>query len=296
MKVAFIGLGVMGFPIAGHLASAGHEVTVYNRTGAKAARWLALHKGRQAATPAKAAAGADLVFTCVTDDAALRSIVSGPDPILAAMHDGALLIDHSSASPALAREFATLAAERGLGFIDAPVTGGEAGAVSGTLGIMVGGELAAFEAASPVMQAYARRITHMGPAGSGHLSKLVNVICAAGMGQAIAEGIGFAKRAGLEMTSLTEVLSQGSTRSWVLEHKAPAMIAGTYRHGSFSVDLILKDIGTALAEAEFYGLDLPLLELLQRRYRTIQRRGDGHWDSASLVDLVYGQPVTEQPT
>jgi 3-hydroxyisobutyrate dehydrogenase len=286
MKVAFIGLGVMGFPIAGHLARAGHEVTVYNRTAAKARRWTAEHPGREAATPADAAAGARMVFTCVTDDHALRQVVEGADGALWAMAEAAILVDHSSASPAIAREFAGLAAARGLRFLDAPVTGGEPGAVKGELGVMVGGDAAAFEAAAPVMGCYARRVRLMGPAGSGHLSKLVNVICAAGMGEAIAEGIGFARSAGLDLPSLVEVLSQGSSGSWVLTHKAPSMISGNYRlGGSFPVDLIVKDLRTALREAAFYGLDLPLLKLLEQRYLAIRERGGGGWDSASLIDL-----------
>jgi 3-hydroxyisobutyrate dehydrogenase len=291
MKIAFIGLGVMGFPMAGHLARAGHELCVHNRTATKSAAWIARHPGRSAPTPADAAAGADLVLTCVTDDRALRDVVTGPAGALAAMRDGAILIDHSSASPSIARELAALTGPRGIRSLDAPVTGGAIGAERGELGIMVGGEPAALAQAGPALHAYAAQLRWMGPAGAGHLSKLVNVIIAAGTGQAVAEGIGFARSAGLDLPTLLEVLAQGSSRSWVLEHKAPAMVEGRYRQGSFSVDLILKDIGTARAEAAHYGLDLPLLDLLERQYRTIGERGGGSWDSTALVDLVSGTPA-----
>lgn len=283
MKIAFIGLGVMGAPMAGHLAAAGYDLTVFNRSAGKTERWLTKHGGRAAGSLTEAVREADLVFTCVTDDEATRAVAS---EAVRAMRDGAVLVDHTSAAPSTARELAAMADGHGIGFLDAPVTGGEPGALAGRLGIMVGGDPAALAAAEPAMHSYAREIRHMGPVGAGLLSKLVNVIIAAGFGEAVAEGIGFARRAGLNLPGLVEVLSQGSSRSWVLEHKGPAMISGDYRQGSFSVEQILQVIGTARGEATHYGLDLPLLDLLEARYRVLRDQGGGTWDSASLIHLV----------
>jgi 3-hydroxyisobutyrate dehydrogenase-like beta-hydroxyacid dehydrogenase len=286
VKIAFIGLGKMGFPIAGHLVRSGHDVVAYNRSPAKLAAWLAAYSGDGAVTPVAAVADAELVFFCVTDAAAARAVLLGNDGALSRMRRGAVLIDHSSATPESARELSAVAAERGVHFLDAPVTGGTVGAIAGTLGVMVGGDPATFARVEPAMRCYARTISLMGPVGSGHLAKLVNVVCAVGMSQALAEGLAFAKRAGLDMDGLIAVLMAGSTRSYLLEHKGPAMVAGTHLPAGFTVDLVRKDIGQALGEAARLEAKLPLLAMVDGFYADIQARGGGGWDTSSLIALL----------
>jgi 3-hydroxyisobutyrate dehydrogenase-like beta-hydroxyacid dehydrogenase len=286
VKVAFIGLGRMGFPIAGHLARAGHDVVVYNRSPVRLAAWLAEHPGAPAATPAEAAAEAELVFVCVTDANAGRAVLMGDDGAFSGMRPGAVLIDHSSATPDFARELSATAAERGLRFLDAPVTGGTQGAAAGALGVMVGGDAATFALALPAMRAYGRTVSLMGPVGSGHLAKLVNVVCAVGMTQALAEGLAFAKRAGLDMDRLLDVLMAGSTRSYLLEHKGPAMVAAAHSPALFTVDLVRKDIGQAVSEAARVEARIPVLAMVDRFYADIQARGGGAWDTSSLITLL----------
>jgi 3-hydroxyisobutyrate dehydrogenase-like beta-hydroxyacid dehydrogenase len=286
MRVAFIGLGWMGFPIAGHLASAGHAVTVHNRSPEKAAAWLAEYRGTATQTVSEAVEDAEIVFTCLTDGAATHAALLGPDGALGRMRNGAILIDHASATPAFARELGAAADLQGVGFLDAPVTGGVPGAIAGTLGIMVGGNPGIFAAAAPVMQDYAGKIALMGPVGSGHLTKLVNVVCGVGMSQALAEGLAFGKRAGLDMDRLIDVLMAGSTRSYLLEKKGPAMAAGAHSPASFTVDLVLKDIAQALGEARRLEAKLPVLALVERFYSEIKVRGGGSWDTSSLISLL----------
>jgi 3-hydroxyisobutyrate dehydrogenase-like beta-hydroxyacid dehydrogenase len=285
MKAAFIGLGKMGYPIAGHLARSGHDVTVHNRTHETALRWQREYGGQAAATAAEAAAGADMVFTCLADIAMTREILCGAAGVLAPMQVGAILVDHATGTPEFARELAALAQARKIGFLDAPVTGGVPGAVAGTLGIMAGGDAETFARAAPVMQNYAATIRHMGPAGAGHMTKLVNVICGIGMGHALAEGLAFGRRAGLDMERLIEVLMAGSSRSYLLEHKGPAMLSGTHLPASFTVDLAISNISQALAEAAALGAKLPVLSLAGRDFAALQAQGCGGWDTSSVIKL-----------
>ena len=284
-SVAFLGLGVMGFPMAGHLAAKGHAVTVYNRTGAKAAGWLDRHAGRSAPSPADAARGADIVFTCVGNDDDLRSVVFGPDGALAGMSEGAVLVDHTTTSAIVAREVAAAAAESGIGFLDAPVSGGQAGAENGVLTIMVGGDDAAFARAEPVMGAYGRTIVHMGAAGNGQLTKMVNQICIAGIVQGLSEGLNFAVRAGLDAERAVEVISGGAAQSWQMENRAATMLAGKYDYG-FAVDWMRKDLGIAMEEGDRNGARLPLTALVDQFYKHVQARGGKRYDTSSLMILL----------
>jgi 3-hydroxyisobutyrate dehydrogenase len=273
--VAFVGLGVMGYPMAGHLARAGHRVTVYNRTAAKAAAWAAEHGGRTAATPREAAAGADFVCACVGNDDDLRSVVLGTDGAFAGMKPGAVFVDHTTASAAVARELHAVAAGRGLAFVDAPVSGGQAGAVNGVLTVMCGGDAAAFDAAKPVVAAYARAVTLLGPSGSGQLTKMVNQIAIAGIIESLAEAIAFGERAGLDMPAVLDVIGKGAAQSWQMDNRGPTMIEDRFDFG-FAVDL-WRD------EARRNGAQLPLLALLDQFYADIQARGGGRWDNSSLI-------------
>jgi len=282
MKAAFIGLGKMGFPMAGHLARAGHELTVYNRTHETALRWRCEYNGRVANTALDAVAGAEIVFTCLADIAVTRGIAGD---ILPHLREGAILVDHATGTPGFARELAAEAHSRGVGVLDAPVTGGVPGAVAGNLGIMAGGDAGVFARAAPMMQSYAGTIRHMGPVGAGHMTKLVNVICGVGMGHALAEGLAFGKRAGLDMDRLIEVLMAGSSRSYLLEHKGPAMVSGAHLPASFTVDLAINNINQALAEAEALGASLPILGLAGGGYAQLQARGGGAWDTSSVIKL-----------
>ena len=284
-KTAFIGLGVMGYPMAGHLAAKGHEVTVYNRTRAKAEAWVDEHGGALAETPAQAAAGRDFVFVCVGNDDDVRSVVHGDDGALAGMDDGAVLVDHTTDSADLARELDAAARERGVGFVDAPVSGGQAGAENGVLTVMCGGETAVFDRAAPVVESYARAVTLMGPAGAGQLTKMVNQICIAGLVQGLSEAMNFAARAGLDCDLVTDVLSKGAAGSWQMENRARTMARGEFEFG-FAVDWMRKDLAIALAEAERNGARLPTTALIDKFYSHVQARGGGRWDTSSLIHLL----------
>ena len=286
-SVAFLGLGVMGFPMAGHLAAKGHDVTVYNRTGTKAEGWVGQHGGTSAATPAEAASGADFVFTCVGNDDDLRAVVHGPDGALAGMGEGAVLVDHTTTSAIVAREVETAAKETGIGFLDAPVSGGQAGAENGVLTVMVGGDDASFARAEPVMAAYGRTIVHMGAAGNGQLTKMVNQICIAGIVQGLSEGLNFAVRAGLDAERAVEVISGGAAQSWQMENRAATMLAGKYDYG-FAVDWMRKDLGIALEEGDRNGSRLPLTALVDQFYKHVQARGGKRYDTSSLMILLTG--------
>ncbi|MBU3054865.1 NAD(P)-dependent oxidoreductase [Pseudomonas indica] len=281
-KVAFIGLGVMGYPMAGHLARKGHEVCVYNRTSAKAAQWVEEFGGRCSATPREAAQGAELVMSCVGNDDDLRSVVLGEDGALAGMAPGAVLVDHTTASADVARELAVQAAERELGFLDAPVSGGQAGAQNGVLTVMVGGEKAFYDRAEPVIQAYARMVRLMGPAGSGQLTKMVNQICIAGLVQGLAEALHFAQCAGLDGLAAMEVISKGAAQSWQLENRHKTMLAGEFEFG-FAVDWMRKDLSILLDEARHNGAQLPVTALVDQFYADIQAMGGNRWDTSSLI-------------
>ncbi len=284
-KAAFIGLGVMGYPMAGHLAAKGFEVTVYNRTKAKAESWCARHKGRAADTPRAAAEGCDLVFTCVGNDDDVRAVVLGPDGALAGMAKGATLVDHTTASATLARELEAAGKAKGVGVLDAPVSGGQAGAENGKLTVMVGGEKAAFDAAKEAMDAYGVSVMLMGPSGSGQLTKMVNQICIAGLVQALSEGANFAQRAGLDSEKVFQVISKGAAQSWQMENRHATMLAGKYDFG-FAVDWMRKDLGICLAEAERNGARLPVTALVDQFYKHVQERGGGRFDTSSLMLLL----------
>ncbi|TDG11990.1 NAD(P)-dependent oxidoreductase [Seongchinamella unica] len=281
MRLAFIGLGVMGYPMAGHLQRAGHEVCVYNRTGAKARDWVAEYGGHCADSPADAAAGAEICFLCVGNDDDVRSVVMGESGALAAMQPGAIIVDHTTASADLARELALNAEESALGFLDAPVSGGQAGAQNGALTVMVGGQREHFARVEPVMEAYARCVRLLGPAGSGQLAKMVNQICIAGIVQGLAEALEFSEQTGLDSAAVVEVISQGAAQSWQMDNRYQTMLAGEYEHG-FAVDWMRKDLDMVLAEADRLGLELPVTELVDGYYGEVQAMGGGRWDTSSL--------------
>jgi len=284
-KLAFIGLGVMGGPMAGHLAAAGHEITVFNRTAEKADAWVAAHGGAKAMSPAAAAAGADVVLACVGNDDDVRQVTLGQDGAFAAMAAGAVFVDHTTASARLARELEAAAKGQGIGFLDAPVSGGQAGAEGGRLTIMVGGEAAVFAAAEPVMGVYAKAVTLMGPAGAGQLTKMVNQICIAGLVQGLSEALNFGARAGLDMDKAIDVIAQGAAQSWQMENRAKTMIRGVFDFG-FAVDWMRKDLGICRDEAAANGAALPVTEIVDGFYGRIQQRGGGRWDTSSLIDLL----------
>jgi 3-hydroxyisobutyrate dehydrogenase len=284
-KVAFLGLGVMGFPMAGHLVKAGHEVTVYNRSAKKADEWVAKHKGRKAATPAEAAKGQEIVFSCVGNDDDLRSIVYGDTGAFAGMAKGAIFVDHTTASADVARELEAEAKKRGFGFLDAPVSGGQAGAENGQLTVMVGGEDATYAKAEPVAKVYAKAITHMGPAGAGQLTKMVNQICIAGLVQGLSEGLNFAKRSGLDTDKVLATISKGAAQSWQMENRWKTMAEGKFEFG-FAVDWMRKDLGICLQEAKRNKARLPVTALVDQFYATVQARGGGRWDTSSLIHLL----------
>jgi 3-hydroxyisobutyrate dehydrogenase-like beta-hydroxyacid dehydrogenase len=268
-KVAFIGLGVMGFPMAGHLVKAGHEVTVYNRTASKAADWAGKYKGKTAPTPAEAAKGAELVLTMVGNDDDLRSVVYGDKGALAGMAKGAILVDHTTASAAVAREIEAKAKEKGVGFVDAPVSGGQAGAENGQLGIMCGGDPATFAKAEPVIKVYAKALTLIGPAGSGQLTKMVNQICIAGLVQGLSEGMNFAVKSGLDVEKVLSVITAGAAGSWQMSNRAKTMVEGKFDFG-FAVDWMRKDLGICLDEAKRNKARLPVTALVDQFYATVQ--------------------------
>ena len=285
MKLAFLGLGVMGYPMAGHLARAGHEVTVYNRSPAKAQQWVAAYGGASAATPAAAARGAQLVMMCVGNDDDVRAVAAGADGALSGMAAGAILVDHTTASAEVAREMQAAAQKAGLHFLDAPVSGGQAGAENGKLTIMVGGDAAAFARAEPVLASYARAVTLMGPAGAGQLTKMVNQICIAGLVEGLSEGIHFAMRAGLDAERVIDVISKGAAQSWQMENRGKTMIAGKFDFG-FAVDWMRKDLSICLAEARRNGAVLPVTAVVDQFYAELQARGGGRADTSSLIRLL----------
>ena len=284
-KVAFLGLGVMGGPMAGHLAGAGHQVTVYNRTAAKAQAWAEKHGGKAAATPREAATGADFVFACVGNDADLRSVVLGDDGAFAGMANGAVFIDHTTASADIARELHGAARARGLHFVDAPVSGGEAGAVNGLLTVMCGGDAAPFEAMQPVAVAFARAVTRLGDSGAGQLAKMVNQICIAGLVQGLAEAVAFGSRAGLDMPAVLDVIGKGAAQSWQMDNRGKTMVQDKFDFG-FAVDWMRKDLGLVLDEARRNGARLPGTALIDQFYAELQNRGGGRWDTSSLIRLL----------
>ncbi len=281
-KVAFLGLGVMGYPMAGHLAKAGHNVTVYNRTFSKAEAWAAEHGGRAARTPAAAAAGNDFVMCCVGDDPDLRSVTLGEDGAIAAMEAGATFVDHTTASALVARELAAEAGSKGIAFIDAPVSGGQAGAENGALTVMCGGQEAPYAKAEPIIMAYAKACRLMGPAGSGQLTKMVNQICIAGLVQGLAEGLNFAQKAGLDGEAVVDVISKGAAGSWQMENRYETMLAGEFDHG-FAVDWMRKDLRICLTEAQQNGARLPVTALVDQFYGEVQDMGGARWDTSSLI-------------
>lgn len=282
-KVAFIGLGVMGYPMARHLAKkGGHELTVYNRTAEKAKKWVAEYGGRSADTPAAAAAGAEFVFSCVGNDDDLRSVALGERGALAGMRAGSIYVDNTTASAAVARELAAEAGKRGIGFLDAPVSGGQAGAENGQLTVMVGGEPAIFDTAKPVIEAYAKMVGLMGPVGAGQLTKMVNQICIAGLVQGLSEGIHFAKHAGLDVEKVIAVISKGAAQSWQMENRWKTMNEGHFTHG-FAVNWMRKDLAISLDEARRNHAHLPVAALVDQFYSEIQSMGGGRWDTSSLI-------------
>jgi 3-hydroxyisobutyrate dehydrogenase len=281
-KVAFLGLGVMGFPMAGHLALAGQDVVVFNRSAAKAQAWTGEFKGKSAPTPREAAAGRDLVFCCVGNDDDLRSVVLGPDGAFAGMKPGAIFIDHTTASANVARELYAEAKKRGLQFVDAPVSGGQAGAQNGMLTVMCGGDAAAFEAAKPVAMAFARAITLLGAAGAGQLAKMVNQIAIAGLVQGLSEAISFGQKAGLDMAQVLEVIGKGAAQSWQMDNRGKTMIEGKFDYG-FAVDWMRKDLGLCLDEAKRNGSRLPVTALVDQFYADVQAAGGKRWDTSSLI-------------
>jgi len=281
--VAFLGLGVMGYPMAAHLKNkGGHDVTVYNRTGAKAERWMAEHGGRFAATPAEAARDKDFVFSCVGNDDDLRSVTIGPDGAFQSMKKGAVFIDNTTASAQVARELAAHADKAGFSFLDAPVSGGQAGAENGVLTVMVGGEQAAFDHARPVIESFARMVGLMGPAGAGQLTKMINQIAIAGLVQGLAEGIHFGKKAGLDIEKVVDVISKGAAGSWQMENRHKTMNKGKYDFG-FAVDWMRKDLGICLDEADRNGAKLPVTALIDQFYKDVQDMGGNRWDTSSLL-------------
>ena len=281
--VAFLGLGVMGYPMAGHLKNkGGHDVTVYNRTTAKAEKWVAEHGGAFATTPAEAAEGKDFVFSCVGNDDDLRSVTIGPDGCFQAMREGAVYIDNTTASAEVARELAEKADAGGFGALDAPVSGGQAGAENGVLTVMVGGEQAVFDKARPVIDSFARMVGLMGPAGAGQLTKMINQIAIAGLVQGLAEGMHFGKKAGLDLEKVVEVISKGAAGSWQMENRHKTMIAGKYDFG-FAVDWMRKDLGICLDEADRNGAKLPVTALVDQFYKEVQQMGGKRWDTSSLL-------------
>jgi 3-hydroxyisobutyrate dehydrogenase len=285
-KVAFLGLGVMGFPMAGHLAQAGHQVTVYNRSAAKSIAWLQEFAGatgaKHAPTPREAVAGAELVFCCVGNDADLKSVVLGPDGAFAGMAPGTIFVDHTTASASVARELSATAKAAGLSFVDAPVSGGQAGAQNGMLTVMCGGDAAAFEKAAPTAMAFSRAFTLLGDSGAGQLAKMVNQICIAGLVQGLSEGIAFGQAAGLDMNQVLEVIGKGAAQSWQMDNRGKTMVAGKFDFG-FAVDWMRKDLGLVLDEAKRNGAKLPVTALVDQFYADVQTMGGQRWDTSSLI-------------
>ena len=284
-KVAFIGLGVMGFPMAGHLANAGHHVTVFNRTAEKAQKWADTYNGNTAATPAEAADGADFVFTCVGNDDDLRQVTIGDNGAFETVKAGAVFIDNTTTSAIVARELSAIANDKGFAFIDAPVSGGQAGAENGKLTVMCGGDEAAFEKALPVIEAFAASVKLLGPSGYGQLTKMVNQICIAGVVQGLSEGTHFAKRAGLDVEKVIDVISKGAAQSWQMENRYNTMMNNEFDFG-FAVDWMRKDLGIAMEEAGKNGASLPVTKIVDGYYSQVQEMGGNRWDTSSLIALL----------
>lgn len=281
-KVAFLGLGVMGFPMAGHLAAKGHEVTVYNRTFAKAEAWTQKHKGKAAKTPREAATGQEIVFCCVGNDDDLRSVVLGPDGAFAGMAKGTIFFDNTTASADIARELHAEGKKLGIDFIDAPVSGGQAGAENGQLTVMCGGDAAPFERAKPVADAFSKAVTLIGPSGAGQVTKMMNQMCIAGIVQGLAEALNLGQRAGLDMEKALGAISKGAAQSWQMENRWQNMVNGKFDYG-FAVDWMRKDLGIALAEGKRQKAAMPLVALVDQFYERVQARGGGRWDTSSLI-------------
>lgn len=292
-KVAFIGLGVMGFPMAGHLSAAGYQVAVYNRTESRAKAWCDTHRGKAAATPAAAAADAEIVFSCVGDDNDVRDVLLGPEGALQGARPGATFVDHTTASAGLARELSACAAQRECEFIDAPVSGGQVGAEKGILTVMAGGDEAVFERCLPLLKTYARTARLLGGVGSGQLAKMVNQICIAGVVQGLAEGVHFAQRAGLDGKAVMEVLGGGAAQSWQMDNRAQTMLDDEYDFG-FAVAWMRKDLNIALATARELGARLPLTALVDQFYADVEALGGSRWDTSSLLRrLPSSEPVSQ---
>ena len=286
-KLAFLGLGVMGYPMAGHLLKkGGHDVTVYNRTAAKSAQWAKEYGGKSAPTPREAAKDCDLVLMCVGNDDDIRSVVFGNDGALAGMKKGAILVDHTTASAIIARELDAKCKEKGIGFVDAPVSGGQAGAVNGQLGIMCGGDEATFAKAKPVLDLYAKMCALIGPAGSGQLTKMVNQIAIAGLLQGLSEALNFGKNAGLDMEKVVAVISKGAAQSWQLENRWKTMVEGKFEGFGFASDWMRKDLNIALAEAKKNGSYMPGTALIEQYFGRISAAGHGRWDNTALMHLL----------
>ncbi len=284
-QVAFLGLGVMGYPMAGHLQKAGHSVTVYNRTAEKADRWAKEYGGTAAATPAEAAAGAEFVMCCVGNDDDLRSVVLGDTGALAGMSSESIFVDHTTASAQVARELAAVAAKNGIGFVDAPVSGGQAGAENGQLAIMCGGEQTHFDKANPIMDVYAKATERFGDVGSGQITKMCNQICIAGLVQGMSEAINFAEKSGLDAKQMASLVSQGAGGSWQLTNRADTMVDNKFDYG-FAVDWMRKDLGIALDAAKEVGVSLPVTALVDQFYADVQQMGGGRWDTSSLIQRL----------
>jgi 3-hydroxyisobutyrate dehydrogenase len=283
--VAFLGLGVMGAPMAGHLQAAGHETRVYNRTSSRAAAWVSKHGGSHFPTPAEAAKGAEFVFVCVGNDDDLRQVVLGPEGALAGMQAGSILVDNTTTSAEVAREIYALAGKTGVSFIDAPVSGGQAGAENGVLTVMCGGDQAAFDRARPIIDSFARACVLLGESGSGQLTKMVNQLCIAGLVQGLSEGMNFGQKAGLNMDLVIDVISKGAAQSWQMDNRARTMCAGEFEFG-FAVDWMRKDLGITLDEARRNGARVPVAALVDQFYAQVQARGGRRWDTSSLMHLL----------
>lgn len=284
-KVCFIGLGVMGSPMAGHLSNAGYDVTVYNRTAEKAENWKQTYKGSSASTPADAARDADFIFACVGNDDDLREVTIGPGGAFESVKAGAVFVDNTTTSAIVARELSAIAEEKGFSFLDAPVSGGQAGAENGKLTVMIGGNEAAFEKAVPVIESFAASVRLLGPSGFGQLTKMVNQVCIAGLVQALSEGIHFAKRAGLDVEKVMDVISKGAAQSWQMENRFATMMNNEFEFG-FAVDWMRKDLGIAMKEAGKNGAMLPITEIVDGYYAEIQEMGGNRWDTSSLISLL----------
>jgi len=284
-KVAFIGLGVMGFPMAGYISKAGHDVTVYNRTSAKANKWAETYKGKAVTSPAEAAKDADFIFTCVGNDNDLQEVTIGSNGAFQNVKKGAVFIDNTTASAKVARELFNIATEKGFGFLDAPVSGGQAGAENGALTVMVGGEQSDYEKAEPIIDCYSKKIKLLGSSGSGQLAKMVNQICIAGLVQGLSEGLRFGQNAGLNVEDVVEVISKGAAQSWQMENRFKTMLDDKFDYG-FAVDWMRKDLGIAMDEAKSNGSKLPITEIVDRYYSEIQKNGGNRFDTSSLITLL----------